>query len=155
MFSFLYHCQDFYQTWLYIWVTRRLSYQKQELLTLRKHPILPPDFWWGNMLFLLLVVCVVLFCVFTFWVLCCDVRYDFRKQNNIRFVFASSCYLCLYAYSGVQHILCCIFVLFVFVLCTLCYQFLWIVFVLFVFVLCTLCYQFLWIDLFLLAPMFI
>ena len=58
-------------------------------------------------------------------------------------------------------ILCCVFLLFVLVLCTLCYQFLWIVllfvfvlctlcyqflcFLLFVFVLCTLCYQFLWI----------
>jgi len=28
-------------------------------------------------------------------------------------------YLCLFSYSGVQHILCCIFVLFVFVLCLL------------------------------------
>ena len=39
-------------------------------------------------------------------------------------------YLCLLAYSGVQHTLCCVFVLFVFVLCTLhfvCWQFLWIV----------------------------
>ena len=36
-------------------------------------------------------------------------------------------YLCLFAYSGVQHILCYVFVLFVFVLCTLCCQFLWIV----------------------------
>ena len=54
-------------------------------------------------------------------------------------------YLSLSVYSGVPHTLCCVFVLFVFVLCTLCYQFLWIVFVLFVFVLCTLCYQFLWI----------
>ena len=36
-------------------------------------------------------------------------------------------YLCLFAYSGVQHILCNVFVLFVFVLCTLCCQFIWIV----------------------------
>jgi len=36
-------------------------------------------------------------------------------------------YLCLFAHSGVQHILCCVFILFVFVLCTLCYQFLYIV----------------------------
>jgi hypothetical protein len=36
-------------------------------------------------------------------------------------------YLCLFAYSGVQHILCCVFVLFFFVLCILCFQFLWIV----------------------------
>ena len=33
-------------------------------------------------------------------------------------------YLCLFAYIGVQHILCRVFVLFVFVLCTLCCQFL-------------------------------
>jgi energy-coupling factor transporter transmembrane protein EcfT len=36
-------------------------------------------------------------------------------------------YVCLFAYNGVQHILCCVFVLFFFVLCTLCCQFLWIV----------------------------
>ena len=36
-------------------------------------------------------------------------------------------YLVLITYSGVQHILCCVFVLFVFVLCTLCCQFLWII----------------------------
>ena len=41
--------------------------------------------------------------------------------------------------------MCCVFVLFVFILCTLCCQFLWIVVVLFVFILCTLCCQFLWI----------
>jgi hypothetical protein len=33
-------------------------------------------------------------------------------------------YLCLFGYSGVQHILCCVFVLLFFVMCT---QFLWIV----------------------------
>jgi hypothetical protein len=33
-------------------------------------------------------------------------------------------YLRLFAYSGVQYILCCAFVLFFFVLCTLCCQFL-------------------------------
>jgi hypothetical protein len=33
-------------------------------------------------------------------------------------------YLCLFAYIGVQHILRCVFDLFVFVLCTLCCQFL-------------------------------
>jgi energy-coupling factor transporter transmembrane protein EcfT len=36
-------------------------------------------------------------------------------------------YVCLFAYNGVQHILCCVFVLFFFVLRTLCCQFLWIV----------------------------
>ena len=36
-------------------------------------------------------------------------------------------YLCLFAYSGVQHILCCVFVLFFFALCILCCKFLWLV----------------------------
>jgi len=36
-------------------------------------------------------------------------------------------YLCLLAYSDVQHILCCVFDLFVFVLCNLCCQLFWIV----------------------------
>ena len=36
-------------------------------------------------------------------------------------------YLCLLVYSGVQHILSCVFVSFFFVLCTLNCQFLWIV----------------------------
>ena len=35
--------------------------------------------------------------------------------------------LCLIVYSGVHHILCCVFALFVFVLCTPSCQFLWIV----------------------------
>jgi len=37
MFSFLYHCQDFYRTWLYTSIARRVSYQKQKLLTIREH----------------------------------------------------------------------------------------------------------------------
>ena len=36
-------------------------------------------------------------------------------------------YLCLLAYNGVQHIFCCVFALFFFVLCSLSCQFLWIV----------------------------
>ena len=76
--------------------------------------------------------------VFTFWVPCCDVRYHFRIKNDIRFVFKPpvDCMrarvlctsLVLFEYSGVQHILCCVFALFVIVLChvyTRC-QFLWI-----------------------------
>jgi hypothetical protein len=31
-----------------------------------------------SVLLVCLVLCVVLLCVFTFWVPCCDVRYDFR-----------------------------------------------------------------------------
>jgi len=71
--------------------------------------------------------------VFTFRVKCYDVRYDF----HIKTMFNSSfppvvCrrlisylrYLCLFPHSGFHHILCCVFVLFFFVLCTLCRQFL-------------------------------
>ena len=77
-----------------------------------------------------------------------------KDHKTIRFVFTCSClsagsyliyviclylqlfvggvvsylrYLCLFTYSGVQHTLCCVFVLFVFVLYTLCCQFRWIV----------------------------
>ena len=82
----------------------------------------------------------ILLCVFTFWVPCCDVRYDLR----IRIMFSSSLpsvvcmgglmsyshYLCLFAYNDVQvgNTYCVVFfVLFVFVLCILYCQFLWIV----------------------------
>jgi len=34
-------------------------------------------------------------------------------------------YLCLFVYSGVRHVLCCVFCLFVFVLYTVCCRFLW------------------------------
>jgi hypothetical protein len=40
------------------------------------------------------------------------------------------CCLCLFVCSGVQHVLCGVFGLFIFVLCTLCCQCLWVVFVL-------------------------
>ena len=56
--------------------------------------------------------------------------YDFRMKT----MFGSSLnpVVCrthvLFTYSGVQHILCCVFVLFFFVLCTLCCEFLWIVY---------------------------
>jgi hypothetical protein len=41
--------------------------------------------------FFLIVFCVALSCPFTFRVPCCDVRYDFRIKNDVRFVFTSSC----------------------------------------------------------------
>jgi hypothetical protein len=67
-------------------------------------------------------------------VLWCPFR--FAQKSDVRFVYLQlflggpvSClrYLCLFAYSGVQHILYCAVVLLVFVFCTLCCQFLWIV----------------------------
>ena len=95
----------------------------------------------GSVLLIFLVFCVVLLCIFTCWVPCCDVRFDIRINTlfgsfltpvvyrKVRMSYFR--YLCLFVYSGVQHILCCVFVLFIFVLCTLCCQFLWIVHLLF------------------------
>ena len=130
-------CQDkilsetntrFEYIYIYIWVTH--SYKKQELLTHREHLSSPPTFWWSPCCSSFYFFCVVLLCVFMFWVPCSDVHYVFR----IKTMFCSSlppvvcrglmsylCYLCLFAYS----------VLFVFVLCYLCCQFLWIVHFLF------------------------
>ena len=69
--------------------------------------------------------CVVLLCVFTFWVPLCDVRYDFCIKTMFGLSLPVVCrrvhvlftLYCLLAHSGVQHILCCVFVLFFFVLC--------------------------------------
>jgi len=67
-------------------------------------------------------------------VLCCLLR--FPHKNNVQFVWIYSCllegacvylrYSCLFAHSRVQRILCCVSALIIFVLCTLCCQFLWI-----------------------------
>ena len=63
-------------------------------------------------------------------------RYDFHVKTmfcsslpdiDLRGLMSYLRYLCLCAHSGVQHILCCAFVLYVFVLCTLCCKFICIV----------------------------
>jgi hypothetical protein len=48
--------------------------------------------------------CVVILCVFTLWVPCCDVRYDFHIKTMLR-------YLYLFIHSAVQH-MCCVFACF-------------------------------------------
>jgi len=53
---------------------------------------------------------------FSFWVPCCDALYDFRiKAMSVclyfQLVMEGSCpisHICLFAQSGVQHILCCV-----------------------------------------------
>jgi len=139
MFSFHYHCQDFYRSWLYI-------YEYYGGCFIRSRNCLPfmstwvqPRFFGGICVahfFCFFFVCVALLCVFMFWLLCFDIRYDFRiKRCSVHlylqlFVIALMSYLrylCFLTCSGVQHILCCVFVLFFFVLCALCCQFLSIV----------------------------
>ena len=64
-FTFLHHLQDVY--WTGLWVTRRVSYKKQELLTLQKNLIHPLPFrrTWFTLFFvesvfiIVLVTCVV------------------------------------------------------------------------------------------------
>ena len=61
-------------------MVRRISprlYEKQELLTLHEHLSSAPFFLVESVFLIFVVFFVVLLCVFMFWVLCCDVRYDF------------------------------------------------------------------------------
>ena len=53
------------------------SYKKQELLTLHGHLSSLPAFWWCPCFSSFQFLCVVLLCVFTFGVPCCDVFYNF------------------------------------------------------------------------------
>jgi hypothetical protein len=110
--SIRYHCKDFSRTWRYIWVTRYVC-------LIRSSTCLP---FAGTLL-----------CVFTFWVPWFDVRYDFRITRCCSLVLQLfvggliSYLLYLFAHSGFLHMLCCVFALFFFVLCTLYCQCLWIV----------------------------
>ena len=49
-------------------------------------PQFTPDYNSGSVLIIFLVFCIVLLCVLTFWIPCCDVHYDFR----IKTMFGSS-----------------------------------------------------------------
>ena len=119
MFSFLYHCHDFYWTWLYI-------YELHDGRIIRSINCLPFASTGVNPRFFLCFLFVLSYyvCVFTFWIPCYEVRYDFR----IMFVSSLFPVVCrrahvlftLFVHSDVLHILCCVF----FVVCT---QFLWIV----------------------------
>jgi len=92
-------------------------------------------FWLDSLVLLIfLVFCVVLFMCPNFP--CCDVRYDSHiKRCSVR-LYLQLCvggvmsylrYLCLFTYSVVHHILCCVFALFFCLLCTICCHCLWIV----------------------------
>jgi hypothetical protein len=106
---------DFYQTWLCIWVTRRVSYKNQY----SRAPEFTQVFVGSVLLIFLGFFCAVLLCVFTFWVPCCDIRYDFcikrcwsllpvvGRRARVLFVL-----LIFVWYSGVQHIMCCVFYFF-------------------------------------------
>ena len=100
-----------------------------------KHVPVVRLFWYctqQNMsaLFIFLILCAVLLCVYVFWVSCCDVRYDF----GIKTMFGSCLppVVCmrdhvLFTLFMFVCLLCCAFVLFSIVSCTLCCWFLWMV----------------------------
>jgi hypothetical protein len=83
-----------------------VRYKKQKLLT--------PSFVFDSVLFIVLVFCVVLLCVFTFLVPHSDVRYNFRIIMMFgssllplvcRIVHVLFMLFVFAAYTGVQHIL--------------------------------------------------
>ena len=59
-----------------------------------------------------------------FLVPCCDVHYNFHMKTMFGWslppIVSYLRYLCLFEYSGVQHILCCVLLWYVFVLCLVC-----------------------------------
>ena len=64
-----------------IWVTRRVSYKKQQLHTFRED-LSSPGLVMGPVLpIFFLVFCVLLLCVLTFLVPCYNVRYDIRIKT--------------------------------------------------------------------------
>ena len=65
---------------------------------------------WGPCCSSLLVVCVVLLCVFTFWVLCCAYKWCSIRLNLQLFLggrMSYLSYLCLFECGGVQHMCVC------------------------------------------------
>ena len=98
---------------LYVYMSSRAGILWETGLS--RVPEFTPGYWWGSCCASFLVL------VFTFRVLCC---YDVTISTCIRclvclylHVFVgglmfNSCQLCLLAHIGVQHILCCFFILF-------------------------------------------
>jgi hypothetical protein len=102
-FLFLYHCRDFYRTWLYRRVTRRRSYKKQEVFTLRDHLSLLPVFEWDpSSSSLYFFFCCSIMCRYVLsCVVCCPLR--FPHEHEVPFVLIASC---LYDRSCLIYIIC-------------------------------------------------
>ena len=121
-FSFLCHWQEFYQTWL--WVTQRMSYKKQELLTLCNTCVLHQFFYGVSVanLFSFLTLCNTcvlhqffdgvsvanLFSFLTLWNTC--VLHQFfdgiHVANLFRFLCCLLCFVCLRTVSCVPNLAC-------------------------------------------------
>ena len=87
-----------------------------------------PAFCWISVAHFFSFICVVLLCVFMFWVLCCDVRYNFHvktmfdsslppvvcRRAHVLFTLFAIC-VCLRIVVFNTYCTCCIFILFFFV----------------------------------------
>ena len=82
----------------------------------------------------IVVLCCPIMCLYVLsTMLWCSLRFPDKKRCSVRLylqlfvggIMSYLRYLYLFACSGVQHILCYVFVLLFVVLCTLCCQFLW------------------------------
>jgi hypothetical protein len=108
-------------------VNWRVSYKNQELLTLREHPRL---FGGGPCAHLFSYLCCTITCLYALsFVLWCSLR--FQHKNDVGLVLTSSC---LYEGSCLINVICvCLRIVMsstccvLFVVCILCFQFLWIV----------------------------
>ena len=97
--------------------TEGVLLKAEELLTLREHQTSPLVFFFvGSVLLILLVFYVVLLCVFTLLVPCCDVGYDFR----IKTMFGSSLPLVVCRRAHVLLCFVCMFVGELMSYCVLC-----------------------------------
>ena len=115
-------------------ITRPVYYKKQELLTIREHlssPLPHLCFFWGRVrvahLFSFLY-CLIMCLYVLSSMLCCPLCYP--HKNDGRFIFAATCLqegscliyvICVCLCIVVSNTYCVVF-LFVFVLCTLCFQ---------------------------------
>ena len=116
MFSFLYDCQYFYRPWLYIWVTWRLSYRKQEILTLREYLASPPVYGRIRVAHNFSLLC----CVFVLFVfVLCIVCPMLPVSLDCPFLIAPSVFSNVYL-SCVLCVQCCQCLWIVFVLCLVC-----------------------------------
>jgi hypothetical protein len=86
-----------------------------------------PGFLVGSVLLIFLVFLMVSYYVSLRSVLWCPLLFPHKTMFGSSLPPGSCLIYVLFVDSGVQHIFCYVFVLFFFVLCTLCCQFLWIV----------------------------
>jgi hypothetical protein len=100
--------RSFSDSWLIIgfvtWVTRLVSLEEKEWLTLTEHTSSPP---FNICISRYRVFYFVKSLVFTFFCSCCDVCYDFRIKTMFGLVFTLSCFinviLYLFTYTNVQY----------------------------------------------------